>query len=310
MRRYSKFFLPAGHFPFSMFLKMLCGVTALFLASAAVAQEQTKPLPQNRFSLSVGQQYNFNKSGIHNAPDGPQTLSTRNSFGGYAGIGYERVTRSGLVFSYDLQFRVHEQVVQLNYDLINVDPRGSEDLRTRAPIQKVYSPTLYLLNHRFMTGYEHAIGKAKNGLSLQGKVGISIGNLLNRMESYSYNQTSVNFRDNDGGGKGYNANAFSVATNADPYNESVAQGCEAQEPQRFPLCGYAFNFYVGLVQKVDKPLLKSISFGIEGRWSGQTAPTSIDVYVPKNATTLDSRVDSYGTVNRSIGLHLAFNFWK
>jgi hypothetical protein len=292
-----------------MFSKFLCGVAALFLTLTAVAQEE-KPKGENRFSLSLGQQYNFNKSGIQNAPGGPQTLSIKNNFGGYVGLGYERVTRHGIVFSYDLQFRVHDQFVKLDYDLINVDPRGSEDLSTMAPVQKVYDATLYLLNHRFMTGYEHAIGNPRNGLRLQGKVGVSIGSLLNRVEGSSYNQTFVNFRDNNGSNV-YIAKALAVSSNADPYDEGLARGYAVQKPQRFPLCGYAFNLYVGLVQKVDKPWLKSVSFGMEGRWSNGTAPTHIDVYIPENATSFqNSYTDRYSTVNRSIGLHLALNFWK
>ena len=300
-----KTILPARQFSLFMFFRFLCGAVALFITANAVAQDTTRAVSENRFSLSFGPQYNLNGSGIQNAPDGLKTVSAKNTFGGFVGLGYERKTRHGLVFSYDLQYRVQPQEVSVDYKLTNLDPHGSIVLANMGTFSRTWATSFKMLENRFMVGYEHAIGNPKYGLSLQGKVGVSVSHILTSPFGNSNTFATAFYQDDKDPAIKHGSNFIYIENNLDkttPYNAA---------PSRISPVGSTLNLYVGVVKKVDKSWLKSVSLGLEGRWSNSSGRA--DVYVETTDLLNGSprlKVDRYNSTYRSIGLHLALNFWK
>ncbi len=288
-----------------MFSKLLYGAAAVLFSTVAVAQEKTKSLPENRFSLSFGPQYNFNKSGVQNDPDGPKTISASNTIGGYIGLGYERKTRKGLVFSYDLRLGTQPQEVFVNYELSKFDPQGSIALTSLGVFSRSFNTSFHTLDNRFMVGYEHPIGNSKNGLYLQEKIGVTLSHLLSGTIGNKGERGTVTYSTDEDPDIVRSSSFIYILDNLDARDRPYTAAHKSL------VAGYCANFYVGFVKKVDKAGLKSVSFGVEGRFSGYSGPADVSVQTTSSFNGGPGlQIDQYNSAYRSIGLHMALNFWK
>jgi hypothetical protein len=278
-------------------LPFLC--VALILSNLARAQQKPDLLPsklraQHTINIDYTAQWYFNAWGVKGDNSlGMQPISAKNNFGYKWSLTYQRVARSGFLWSIGPQFGAVHHQVRFRYDAGYIDP----DV---AGLKSVYIDTTHrakvsYLGLSVMAGYRWRAPfqkypqwdiDLKGGVSCRSYTTYTSGDAYEMRMTYLKSDTS--YQKNTG-------------------SHSIGFGYDQPLGSQM---SYLVHWYLGLNGNVNLGFLRTINIGLEGSWGVFAPEASAEVYLYSGQPTVKPvSKNSYASKGASIGLKLGIGLW-
>lgn len=278
-----------------------------FWSTAAIyAQQETgrqakknfKEKGKSRVIVSATPQWYLNKGGVHNDGIEPDVISSKNTAGYLVSIGYERVTRYGLIINAGLHYGRQSHDVDVSYQSFSFFDSINHEYLDTLRYKSNYSGNVGYLGFNFMLGYQwQMLGIMDKRWKMEAKLGFSSRILIT--DSYTDKATALVYPRSD------------TMTYILPFTDATALfGNTPTSDSRT----YYFNadLYLGLKKEFEKGILKNISLGIwatHSGWYGRRGATGFVSVRTQNFARQYISFDEYRSQDFSLGLRMAVGLW-
>lgn len=277
----------------------------LCLGISFAAWGQSKKGNSN-ISVSLSPQYYLNGPNVQNDGILPDPIQTKNTFGWYVGVEFERVTRYGFSMSAGLRTGVRRHSFSFTRNLADFDSTATSQLKD-VVYNKSFAKSLYYINPVISIGYQKQVSK---NWTVVAKAGLFITCYLN------------GFLDVGNVDLTYQTDDLSEIKDERVLSYQVMIG----EPQRdlknrrFSLLTELFGntqdvgfFYLGVTRPFHYKPIKSLSVGIEFSRTLYRDAIGLqwaEVKTRTHASSYDGSIDTYQDQCFSIGLRVGAQLWK
>jgi hypothetical protein len=288
-----------------MYYRSLC--LALFIFTLPFTGIALDSVGYNRINISIASQMIWNKVDIHNDYIGQNTVSAKNTLSYYAGIEFQRFTRSGLFFSAGLHIGTRKYNVSITHNASEFDPEAKNNLKGQVFNYQV-SPLLYYTDPGIYIGYKRNFAK---NWSYMIKIGTSF-----RLNLNGYKEVT-------GIGMGYytdDSSAFKVEKVAtyqillgETLNRKIYSNNHTSSKLSFHNFQHMFGFYAGVERQLSTRIIKTIAINVEASWNSLSKfQFSYPVEVISRVSTQDNTLsyDRLADRNIAFGISLSVGLWK
>jgi hypothetical protein len=276
----------------------------LFYLSLCLAASANDTVGHSRILVSYASQLYLNKFNIDNPSNSANPFHTKNTFGYFADLLYERVTRYGLIIDAGLRFGMRKHNITIRQDLSNFDSQATNNLKGKVYTTNI-DPELYYLDPCVMLGYRKML---KNHYAISAKIGVYETKYINGYEDVE--NTSVGYYSDNH--STYNMANFLTYTAL--FGETINRKLYNNNYTSNSLRSYdyynLFEFYIGIERQFPKGLVKNLSVGMEVNGGYPEFFSSVQIKSIPTISTVNENYFNYRDRSIAVGLVFSAALWK